>query len=173
MRPNQAVSAKACPICQTGLSLSKFQGVEIDYCDTCRGVWLDCGEIDSVMERNGVKAKPPRQALEKREYREPPLHYDDDDDYRPRYGKPMNSAQRVMLAHRTDLTRPWGRTGMLTQDDKAYYSARAVEERQRRAEANDPAVAAVHAQLAQRYAELVAGDAEPYQLQVVQHPVVA
>ena len=56
---------------------------------------------------------------------------------------------------------------MLTQDDKAYYSARAVEERQRRAEANDPAVATVHAQLAQRYAELVVRDAEPYQLQVV------
>jgi len=167
MRPNQAVSARACPICQTGLSLSKLQGVEIDYCDTCRGVWLDRGEIDSIMERNGAEAEPARQALETRGYREPPLHYDDDDDYRGRYGKPMKSAQRGVLAHRTDFTRPQGLTGMLTQDDKAYYSARAAEERQRRAEANDPAVATVHAQLAQRYAELVAGDAEPYQLQVV------
>ena len=167
MRPNQAVTARICPICKTGLSLSHRHGVQIDYCHTCSGVWLDRGELDSIMERNSAEAEPQRQAPEKRGDREPPRQYEDDDDYRRRYGKPNKSARRVVLAHLTDSTRSRDRTGMPTRDDKAYYSARAAEERDCHAEANDPAAATVHAQLAQRYAELAARDAEPYELQVV------
>ena len=171
MRPNQAVSARACPICKTGLSLSNRHGVQIDYCHTCRGVWLDRGELDRIMERNSAEAEPQGQAPEKGGYRESPLHDDDDDDdddFRPRYGKPNKSAQRVVLAHLTDSTRPRDRTGMPTRDDKAYFSARAAEERERHADANDPAAAIVHAQLAQRYAVLAARDVEPYALHLVQ-----
>ena len=166
MRPNQAVSARACPNCQTGLSLSNRYGVEIDHCHTCRGVWLDRGELDSIMERNSAEAEPQRQAPEKEGFREPPLHDDDDDDFRRRYGKPNKSAQRVVLAHLNDSTRSRGRTGRPTRDDKAYFSARAAEERERHADAKDPAAAIVHAQLAQRYAALAAGDVEPYGLRV-------
>ena len=162
MRPIQAVSARACPICQTELSLSHRQDVEIDYCQTCRGAWLNREELDIIVERNSAESEQQRQSPETRGYREPPLHDDDDDEYRRRNGKPMKSAQCLVLAHRMDFTRPRGRTGMLAQDDKAYYSARAVQEQQRHAEANDPAVAIVHAKLAQRYAELVAEDAELY-----------
>jgi len=167
MRPNQAVSAKACPICKTGLSLSNRHGVQIDYCHTCRGVWLDRGELDRIMERNSAEGEPQRQAPEKRGYRESPLRDDDDDDFRRRYGKPNKSAQRVVLADLTDSTRSRERTGMPTRDDKAYYSARAAEERDCHADANDPAAATVHAQLAQRYAQLAAGDAEPYERHLV------
>jgi Zn-finger nucleic acid-binding protein len=33
-------------------------GIEIDYCPTCRGVWLDRGELDKIIERNAVAAAP-------------------------------------------------------------------------------------------------------------------
>lgn len=41
-----------CPIDQTELVISERQGVEIDYCPTCRGVWLDRGELDKVIDRS-------------------------------------------------------------------------------------------------------------------------
>jgi Zn-finger nucleic acid-binding protein len=40
-----------CPICQVTLVMSERQGVEIDYCPECRGVWLDRGELDKIIER--------------------------------------------------------------------------------------------------------------------------
>lgn len=42
-----------CPVCpETNLVMSERQGVEIDYCPNCRGVWLDRGEIDKIIERS-------------------------------------------------------------------------------------------------------------------------
>ena len=40
-----------CPRCQVDLVISDRQGVEIDFCPQCRGVWLDRGELDKVIER--------------------------------------------------------------------------------------------------------------------------
>ena len=40
-----------CPVDSTELALSDRQGVEIDYCPQCRGVWLDRGELDKIIER--------------------------------------------------------------------------------------------------------------------------
>lgn len=40
-----------CPIDQTALVMSERSGVEIDYCPTCRGVWLDRGELDKILDR--------------------------------------------------------------------------------------------------------------------------
>ena len=41
-----------CPVCvDTNLVMSERQGIEIDYCPQCRGVWLDRGEIDKLIER--------------------------------------------------------------------------------------------------------------------------
>jgi Zn-finger nucleic acid-binding protein len=40
-----------CPVCTVPLALSERQGVEIDYCPRCRGVWLDRGELDKLIER--------------------------------------------------------------------------------------------------------------------------
>lgn len=40
-----------CPSCQTTLQLAERQGVEIDYCPKCRGVWLDRGELDKILDR--------------------------------------------------------------------------------------------------------------------------
>jgi uncharacterized protein len=40
-----------CPTCNATLVLAERQGIEIDYCPECRGVWLDRGELDKIIER--------------------------------------------------------------------------------------------------------------------------
>lgn len=64
-----------CPVDGSTLVMSDRQGVEIDYCPTCRGVWLDRGELDKIIERSTPAAAPaaaPRAArqeyVEEREY---------------------------------------------------------------------------------------------------------
>ena len=56
-----------CPSCTTELKIADRSGVEIDYCPSCRGVWLDRGELDKILERSSA----PRQRGG---------DYDDDDD---------------------------------------------------------------------------------------------
>jgi Zn-finger nucleic acid-binding protein len=47
-----------CPTCTTTpLVLAERQGIEIDYCPACRGVWLDRGELDKLVER-ALDARP-------------------------------------------------------------------------------------------------------------------
>ena len=41
-----------CPSCNAQLSMTAREGVEIDYCPNCRGVWLDRGELDKIIERS-------------------------------------------------------------------------------------------------------------------------
>jgi hypothetical protein len=42
-----------CPVCNNvDLQMADRQGVEIDYCPQCRGVWLDRGELDKIIERS-------------------------------------------------------------------------------------------------------------------------
>lgn len=41
-----------CPRCAVDLAMSDRQGVEIDYCPKCRGVWLDRGELDKIIDRS-------------------------------------------------------------------------------------------------------------------------
>jgi hypothetical protein len=48
-----------CPVCKdVNLVMSERQGVEIDYCPECRGVWLDRGELDKVIERSRPQEQP-------------------------------------------------------------------------------------------------------------------
>ena len=58
-----------CPVDAEVLVMADRQGVEIDYCPRCRGVWLDRGELDKVIERAAGGTRFDRD--------------DDDDDYRP------------------------------------------------------------------------------------------
>ena len=48
----------ACPVDGATLVMSERQGIEIDYCPTCRGVWLDRGELDKIIERSGAANAP-------------------------------------------------------------------------------------------------------------------
>ena len=47
-----------CPTDGTRLEMSERSGIEIDYCPTCRGVWLDRGELDKIIERNELNIRP-------------------------------------------------------------------------------------------------------------------
>lgn len=47
-----------CPVCSVELNMMDRQGVEIDYCPQCRGVWLDRGELDKLIERSAPAARP-------------------------------------------------------------------------------------------------------------------
>jgi Zn-finger nucleic acid-binding protein len=54
-----------CSVCSTELKIADRQGIEIDYGSKCRGVWLDRGELEKIIERSSSQA-----------------HYDDDDRHR-------------------------------------------------------------------------------------------
>jgi Zn-finger nucleic acid-binding protein len=48
-----------CPNCRADLVMSERQGIEIDYCPKCRGVWLDRGELDKIIERSAAELSAP------------------------------------------------------------------------------------------------------------------
>ena len=50
-----------CPTCSTELKMSERSGIEVDYCPQCRGVWLDRGELDKIIERSGTESMPPQK----------------------------------------------------------------------------------------------------------------
>jgi Zn-finger nucleic acid-binding protein len=51
-----------CPQCtDTTLVMSDRQGVEIDYCPSCRGIWLDRGELDKLLDRASSASSPSTQ----------------------------------------------------------------------------------------------------------------
>ncbi|MEO5665830.1 MAG: zf-TFIIB domain-containing protein [Nocardioides sp.] len=47
-----------CPTDGTTLTMSERGGIEIDYCPECRGVWLDRGELDKIIERSVSQPAP-------------------------------------------------------------------------------------------------------------------
>ena len=85
-----------CPVDGENLVMSDRHGVEIDYCPKCRGVWLDRGELDKIIDRaaSGQSAASPaasqpapRPAAPQPVYQPEPhrgRRDDDDDDRRPR-----------------------------------------------------------------------------------------
>ena len=89
MRSSESVAVMPCPICKTGLTISDRQGVEIDFCSTCRGVWLDRGELDKIIERSIEDAAPTRREAEPQGYGHRQGGYGNDDRYR--YGKRKKS----------------------------------------------------------------------------------
>ncbi|WP_067610511.1 zf-TFIIB domain-containing protein [Erythrobacter sp. QSSC1-22B] len=56
------VIAMSCPVDGTALVMSERSGIEIDYCPACRGVWLDRGELDKIIERNTQSVAPQQPA---------------------------------------------------------------------------------------------------------------
>ena len=70
-----------CPIDGTQLVISDRSGVEIDYCPQCRGVWLDRGELDKIIDRSAAQMAPAR----------PSAHGDEGYASRPRKKKSRDS----------------------------------------------------------------------------------
>jgi Zn-finger nucleic acid-binding protein len=51
-----------CPVDGTKLVPMERSGIEIDHCPSCRGVWLDRGELDKIIERNAAPAPVQQQS---------------------------------------------------------------------------------------------------------------
>ena len=85
-----------CPNCpDTTLVMADRQGVEIDYCPACRGIWLDRGELDKLLERSTEVAAPapvPAQAVHHR--KQPDF---EDSDYRT--GQPYYQKRKKSWLH--------------------------------------------------------------------------
>lgn len=73
-----------CPVCKTAnLVMSERQGIEIDYCPQCRGVWLDRGELDKLIERGAETSSGQRGGEhQSRDYSNEQRDYRDQRDYR-------------------------------------------------------------------------------------------
>ncbi|MQV37549.1 hypothetical protein GHK47_31805 [Sinorhizobium meliloti] len=72
-----------CPVDDIELTMSERQGIEIDYCPKCRGVWLDRGELDKIIERSSAEESQPRfvERTQRDQHREEPKYSDDDRKY--------------------------------------------------------------------------------------------
>ena len=72
-----------CPTCtDVTLSMTERNGIEIDYCSSCRGVWLDRGELDKIIEKSlAEKSEPvaqlPRERVQEVIYRDSDHHKKD------------------------------------------------------------------------------------------------
>lgn len=70
-----------CPVCKNvDLVMSERSGVEIDYCPKCRGVWLDRGELDKIIERSMPNSRQNEYFSGKKEYearKDERRYYDD------------------------------------------------------------------------------------------------
>jgi Zn-finger nucleic acid-binding protein len=67
-----------CPTDGTTLTMSERSGIEIDYCPTCRGVWLDRGELDKILERSLGQPAPqaaPQPPPQQQHYQQPQQSY--------------------------------------------------------------------------------------------------
>lgn len=81
-----------CPVCKNvSLVMSERQGIEIDYCPNCRGVWLDRGELDKIIERSlpgGVapQAHQPQRVPDPRHQQHDPRYQQHDPRYQQQGG---------------------------------------------------------------------------------------
>jgi Zn-finger nucleic acid-binding protein len=71
------------------LVMTERQGIEIDYCPKCRGVWLDRGELDKIIERNAAETRVAPVAATPSPWTAPPPQ--DPAPPTPAYGAPASS----------------------------------------------------------------------------------
>ena len=77
-----------CPICNINLQMTERRGIEIDYCPECRGVWLDRGELDKIIEKSTASNLAPERQISQT----PPMnnnqqgYYDHHNDHNSGYG---------------------------------------------------------------------------------------
>lgn len=88
-----------CPNDQATLLMTERQGIEIDYCPTCRGVWLDKGELDKLITNSEAGAAPtqsfqsPSPQQPQQQYQQPryeqqrPAYSNDDHNYKKKHKK--------------------------------------------------------------------------------------
>jgi len=84
-----------CPVDSTMLVIAERQGIEIDHCPACRGVWLDRGELDKLIERAAGFETTDR-------VRSDPRGGEDDDDFR-RSANPPKRKRKSFLGDLFEL----------------------------------------------------------------------
>lgn len=86
-----------CPLDGTELVMTERSGVEIDYCPKCRGVWLDRGELDKILDRSPAPAPAPARAASYPERHEDPRGSQD------AHGKPYRKKREGFLGELFDF----------------------------------------------------------------------
>lgn len=90
-----------CPTCAIPLLITERSGIEIDYCQKCRGVWLDRGELDKLIERVGAGTGGSQRMSRDGD--------DEDESYeRPRQGGGMMGGNPMGGGHRRERENPIG-----------------------------------------------------------------
>ncbi|WP_420568301.1 zf-TFIIB domain-containing protein [Thalassovita sp.] len=84
-----------CPVDGAQLVMTERAGVEIDYCPQCRGVWLDRGELDKIIDRSATQTAPQPQRPKSRDY--------DDRGYSSGYYKPKYKKRKSILSEIFDF----------------------------------------------------------------------
>ncbi len=81
-----------CPTDGSTLTMSERSGIEIDYCPTCRGVWLDRGELDKIIERSlGQGGAPQQSQYDQRDQRD---QRDHDESHKRGYQQPHGKKRK-------------------------------------------------------------------------------
>lgn len=101
-----------CPVCNVPLQMSDRQGIEIDYCPQCRGVWLDRGELDKIIERSAAYETRTTLNLplasDMQRQNDARYEYYDDDDYDTNYPEkpkrqPQERRRKTFLGEMFDI----------------------------------------------------------------------
>ena len=95
-----------CPACSVDLVMADRQGVEIDYCPKCRGVWLDRGELDKIIERSANAGYV--SGSDEPRARAPASRAEDHDARRARAGHHRDERERHERDH-DEHDRPYGK----------------------------------------------------------------
>ena len=93
---SQTSGGLICPACRVDLVMSERHGVEIDYCPKCRGVWLDRGELDKILERGAAELGGQRETSAGERRPDRPYERHDSDEY-PAYGHGKHRKRRSFL----------------------------------------------------------------------------
>ncbi|MDD3649861.1 zf-TFIIB domain-containing protein [Immundisolibacter sp.] len=89
-----------CPACQVDLQIAERHFIEIDYCPKCRGVWLDRGELDKIIER--AAANEPLRSAPRPVAGEPAPRRREGDDH-DRHSRHHKSRRRGFLGELFDF----------------------------------------------------------------------
>lgn len=95
-----------CPVDGNELKIADRQGIEVDYCPQCRGVWLDRGELDKIIERAAAYEAPRSPSPMPERPTHDPYHddrYDDDDYRRNNQGYPPGKRKKSFLGDMFDI----------------------------------------------------------------------
>jgi len=84
-----------CPVCHSvDLNITERSGIEVDYCPSCRGIWLDRGELDKIIERASAYSTQFRDDGSPRKRKRDEFVVTDYNDYDDRYEEQRVPKQR-------------------------------------------------------------------------------